>query len=362
PVFPDRFKRQLVHTAAPMDGAMVDRARERAAKLCTAGRIGPELAQAAEQVLRDIYASPEVQSLESYSDQAVLVNAAIWRRMLGPASDVPELVYLDLETIAARTMATDCRNAESLISRVLFDDSIRATVADALDGERACWDRRRLRARAQGEDAGANAGTVFFWGLDAQGRRVPLDLQSTGNGCAALAGLDDRGEPHEHPLEPESIIDALEQGRLMPALFAAYACIGFARGVTCAGGYYQAEYLPRMQQALVDALSQRAEDEPKANAVKQVPTDVYLSGMQAVMTPLAGETLVPAGAIEIIASGGLDDLALQRVRDLSVLEAHLASVLETVMDATPHAAGDEGWFEQIGHDLYRDLGNRLVIT
>jgi copper homeostasis protein CutC len=127
------------------------------------------------------------------------------------------------------------------------------------------------------------------------------------------------------------------------------------------GGYYQAEYLPARQRAVVSAVQQSERHWAFAQKVSQVQTEAYLSGVQAVMTLAGAGALAPAGALEIIAGGGLSGKDLASIGDITVREAHLASVVDTVRDLAPEIVDSATWQKQVGVDLKRVLSRRIVL-
>ena len=360
PVFPDRYKRDLVHTCAAFDAGMVTRAAGRAEGLGRDGSLHPASAAAARALLEEDYARDAVLSLPGYSQQATVLNAALWRRQFRTPASMPALVYLDLEAVAGELLAGDLEREGSLAHAVFLDPAVRRAVVTGLDGARACWNRRSLASRAAGEGGGP-AGSVLLWGLDRRGRRVPLDLLENPRGPARLVGVSDGGEPVDIPLEPSELIQALKDRRAMPTLFASYLCILMARNVNCLGGYYQADYLPRMQRAVVSALRARDTADELAAGVAGCDGATYLSGMQAVLTRNPEGGLDPAGPLEIAAAGGLDEEALDRVATTTLDDGHLGSTVDTVLDTAADLVGHEGWQRDIATDLAHTLPGAVVM-
>ncbi|GMQ75756.1 MAG: hypothetical protein BMS9Abin01_1013 [Gammaproteobacteria bacterium] len=366
PVFPDRCRHDLVSDASGFDKTMLHRTGHRVQRLVAEGRIAWDLQSSLQSILQTDYADPSVLAEHGYSEQAVMLNQRIWKRLFRNPEAAPDLVYLEIEKIAARLLRDDLANTSSLAWRVLFEREVRDSVLADLDGQRACWDLSALHARAGGgatgsgrPSAAAGCGTVFFWGIDGNKRRIPLSLRPGNPGM--LVGVGEHGERSEMPLEPTRVCTALKEQELLPSLFTSYLCIALARGVNCVGGYYQAEYLPVMQHAVAGALSKCGRGTAVAEEVSLVPTTAYLSGMQTVMGAAGDAALLPAGVFEIIAGGGLDEGDLTRMGELSVRDAHLASVADTVLDVAADTIDSDRWQERLGVDLRSVLGNRIVV-
>jgi hypothetical protein len=278
------------------------------------------------------------------------------------------VVVLELERLVVKLLQSDLFNPESLAFSVMFDHRLRRRVLAELDGQRICWIRKNLDQRRSSATKGdgepvpsSGCGTLFFWGIDGSGRKVPLTLERKLGGDERLTGVDDRGEVWDLPFTPAALLDGLLECRLIPSLFTCYLTVALARGVVCLGGYYQAEYLPAIQQGIVKCLHSLPEYGPVMERVGGVTTEGYLSGMQTVMTPGGEGCLVPAGPLEIVAGGGLTRGDLQRIGALTLREAHLASMSETFTDLAECRDYPSGWRTRLAEDCAALLGGRIVI-
>jgi len=345
---------------------MIDRASRRVRELYRLGAVSATLSRAVEEILQEDYRAVSVLRQQTYARQAVLLNGRVWQRLFfGEAA--PRLVYLEVEQLVARVLEKDLWDPESLACRVMFDRCVRERLVEMLDGQRGCWEREKLARRLLDDGRGGGdmsgldgCGTLFFWGVDERGRRVPLWLDEERR-PPALRGITDARDRWEVPWVPSELADGLRQRRLLPSLFTCFVVTAFARGVTCLGGYYQAEYLPAMQAAVVSALELSGRHSEAAELVRQVPTSGYLSGMQTVMTPIDGVGLVPAGPAEIVAAGGLGAGDRRRMLDMTVRDAHLASLFDTVEDVTPDAVAP-GWREALAREVTTKLSEKVVVV
>jgi hypothetical protein len=330
--------------------------------------ISPSLAFFLHEILRKDYCLPVVVELPSYSQQSIVVNNRIWKRLFSDSAANSHLVYLEFEKITHMLLEYDLCNRESLAFCVLFDPLLRETVFRELDGVKGCWDLKKLKARLRMDEshscvrqAPIGCGTSFFWGINEVGRRVPLFLETGAHRQERLCGFDDRGRYWEIPYSGESILDALHENRLLPSLFTSFLVLSLARGIVCAGGYFQCEYLPIMQKGLVKALRQTACYQEIADVVGDIRTNTYLSGMQAVMTRINPNALIPAGPIEIFAAGGLTADDKQKILSLTVRDAHIASLFETIPDVAPRALRTADWKKQLAADVCKLLKDNVVI-
>ncbi len=341
PVFPDRCKRQLVSAVEPFSAEMLVRARRRARKLIDDDRLIRSVGPALESVFGDL--DRVGQAFPGYARQATVVNRRLWRRLFRGRSCRSELVYVELESIACRLLERDLFDRSTILHQLLFDPDLRRRLIENLDGERGCWQSEQLSRRSAADATRADSamGTMFFWGVDAKGRQVPLRVVDSRDGAGPeLRGTDDGGNAWAIRLDPDDISRGLRDRRLLPSIFTSYLLIAIARGVSCIGGYYQADYLPVMRGAVGEVLGNARASKTEARGNGCGP-DPYLSGMQAVGFGI-GDRLLPAGPIEIIASGGLGDEQYHRIGDVTVWHSHIASLLDFVTDLAPRS-----------HDIYR---------
>lgn len=368
PVFSNRVRRSVVSVAGPLDELMIKRAQSRIERMVQEEEISPGLANCLHEIFSHDYFSAEVMDLPNYSQQSVLLNGKIWNRLFSNSSNAPHLVYLEMEKITHMLLEIDLLNTESLVFHVLFDPELRRRVLKELHGVKACWDLEKLEQRnrmcdndPKGRNGANGCGTVFFWGINDRGRKFPLHLEPQRKDGCMFRGVDDRANFIELPYTRESILQALNDNRLLPSLFTCFLAISFARGFTCAGGYFQGEYLPAMQKGLVKALRNTKAHHYVASYVEKVRTYTYLSGMQGVMVRLEEGALIPAGPIEIIAGGGLTEEDIEKLLSLSVRDAHLASLLQTIPDIAPYVLSIPDWKMRLALDCGRLLGEKVVI-
>jgi hypothetical protein len=325
PIFPNRLKQVVVAAAPPFDEDMITRARSRLASMDQLSSFSTE---AADQVLADVFLPAA--DATTYAEQSARVNAALWSRTCperspggAPFRDKfaeggpPRFAQVPVEAVCAQLLQHDLAERGSLLHRLFFDTPVRERLLRRLDGAAACW---RL--------ADDTTGTLFFWGISAKGRRFPLRLVD-----GRLVGGD-----FSVIWEPGAIMEALEDGRLLPSLLTCFAVLAFARGLGCVGGYYQANYLPVMQAGIVHALGSGA----MADAVARVPADLCLAGLQGLVREMADGSVLPVGPVELGGRGtGIDTAAL------SVRDASLLALTEVLGELVPNDRLPDDWARQL---------------
>ena len=338
PLFPDRVKRRMVCRVAPFDNERLEQLRKRFGSPALTESVSTGMLRELHSVVEDAFVPALDDNFSCYTDQATLVNALLWRRLFSEHSPAPDLVYVELEHVAAELLIKDLDDPASLATMILLDERVRQTLLSKLDGVQGCWQfgglhKPTLTSCFADGTREIDSGTAFFWGIDARGRRVSLNLERNSDGTWYLTGVDGKGAIWAVPVTAGELRQALTEGRILPSLFTSYAVIALARGVTCVGGYYQAAYLPKMQAGVAMALRVSASSRAReiADCVSLAVTNKYLSGMQAVVANYQRRR-VPAGIAEIAVTGGLTGEQLRAMRGVLVRDAHIASLSDTLMD------------------------------
>jgi len=366
PLFPDSYKRKLVSVTQPFSGEMLSRSRNRAQRLAENSSLPRSLGPAMNAVF-DEFASVG-HDFPGYSGQATVMNYRIWQRLFKDHVCRSELVYIELESIVCKLLQKDLFDKSTICHQLMFDPKLRGQLIENLDGERGCWQYEKLLQRCLSAEEGQGAhaphsvqGTLFFWGVDAKGRKVPLCIAGSENKSGvALRGIDDSGQSWSMPFTPADISRGLREGRLLPSIFTSYLLVSIARGISCIGGYYQADYLPIMHKAVIDTLRSNSGKTVKTFGTQNFRPDLYLSGMQAIGLEI-NDQLLPAGPLEIIASGGLDTEQYERIGQVTVLQSHIASLYDTIMDVSPQN-GELNRSRQEITRLAHDAVSRKIVT
>ena len=112
---PDRLKRKMVSCVEHFDQSMVDRTLQGIHKMTTKGELSDSVSNTLVELLTQDYAAPEVLNQESYSQQVVILNNRVWKRMFAD-TNIPDLVYLEIEKIVAEVLYSDLQNENGLFN------------------------------------------------------------------------------------------------------------------------------------------------------------------------------------------------------------------------------------------------------
>jgi hypothetical protein len=333
PLIPWKYAHSLVSVTGPITGQMVSKAVKYLEKLTLKSELLDSEIKCLSALLSE-YSGDGILSLPDYSDQAVVLSSVVWKKMFSPSlkDKIPDLAYLEIERVVRELLDRDIRDEASLMHNLLFDPELRNGILRYLDGQSACWDLRKLARLSEcgtenhpdSEDF-RGCGTVFFWCVDAQGRRVPLLIRESSSG-PILTGVV-QGEGISIPMTPGEIRGKLQERKLLPSLFTSFTTLAFSRGINCIGGFFQVDYLPAMQQGIIRVLESRGLLDWAQKCAK-VPTTNFVAGMNIAFSLYPDGTTEPAGAVEIISAGGLTQKDLDKIKALTVDEATLSGVMK----------------------------------
>lgn len=362
PLFPDNEKRTMVSLAKPFTMAMQQRAIKKTNAWKKENRISGTTAGTILSLLEHEYADDAVLNQDSYAAQAMIVNRMLGKRMLKTSEHPPDIVYLEIEKITAVLLGKDLNHENSLAYRIFFNPTLRDTIIQHLDGCSGCWHADKLNARntAPGKPDGTATGTVFFWGIDDYGHRVPLLLRSI-KGDLYLCGRDDRGDFFTMNFTRDELMQGLEKQKLLPSLFTCFLLICFARGFNCVGGVFQGAYLTWMKTCIVDCLKAQG-DTTNAEIIREIRTNLYQDGMLGFMSPGQGNELLPAGPIEIIQAGGINRNDMTKASGLTVTQAHMAGLFGALKDADAQITRQQpDWQHMVAQACSKELFGKICL-
>ena len=292
-------------------------------------------------VLDEILAQPSVLGQGLYSHQCTVINAQLWTRLFKPGLRIPPLVMLDKLELERDLLLGDLHNANSLVHAILFEPELRAVIARNLNGGRGCWTCRNL------DDRSAPAqGSLFFWGIDREGRMFPLSLDHKRNRLIAASDPS-----FTLPLMRDAVTDALRANRILPGLFLGFAALALARGLLCCGGVFQTGYLRHMRAMTVACLRESGFGDMAA-CLEALPDAPFTSGFLPFGFRNGDTPPYAAGAVELVASGGLSAEHLESLRTMPLSRA-MSSSLDYIYElAVPPSEVRPGWFEALRPDEY----------
>lgn len=122
------------------------------------GIVSPKRAYQIQELITETTLSSHILSQPTYSQQIILMNQSLWRRMM-PTIETP--VSLPAENIIIHILLDHLRRTTDL-SRFLTDLALQSLIEEKFDGIQCCFDLRK------------KSGTYLFWYLDEYHHRHAL--------------------------------------------------------------------------------------------------------------------------------------------------------------------------------------------
>lgn len=300
--------------------------------------------EAAHALLEEHILTPEVLSLPHFSDQAMRINATLCAQRF-PGSPQTSVAYLDLEEASRRMLMLDLGNPQSVMYRMLFTTSLRDKALHALSGKRGCWSKNAALGKELSRTG--SDGTIFFWTIDAQGRRCPLRLVP-GKTCGTMA-LEYKEFRVE--LSPNALIEALQARRIYPCLLSTYISLELEHHLRCYGGIFLVNYLPDMLHTVMQVFQSEGEELPAFTPY------LALAAVTLTVQTLSAGRPTPAGALELAAAGGIGQSHIEKLAALSVMEVLPLSMKEWCLTYVPKAQHSQQWLAELnkGAEQWRGL-------
>jgi hypothetical protein len=191
---------------------------------------------------------------ERLSDQIVKINHQLWLEFFDPEirDSVRHCIALEHDEIL-RDFLIDFfqQDQDNIVWKSLFDKDFREKVLMEFKGIYGAWDY-----------LGENSGTHFFWGFDGDDcKEYRMELRD-----GVL--VNPEGKVRDVPLTPESVIQGLKDGVIIPAIFTKFTTVAFYLGAKTMGGPGQTEYVGKLHRVWLKILKQSDPEEYKL--VKQV--------------------------------------------------------------------------------------------
>ena len=264
PLFPDKMKMGTVHGTRAYGREDIEQAKKYINNRMQAGDICKEKGALVHTLIDQKLAAPDILALPNLSEQISALNYRLWPSLFHakgcstPTKDVPDLAYLDIETIVTQALLRHhLHQPESLIYKALFDANFVASICKKFDGIPGAF------------CLADNSGTHFFWAVDEKLHRVRLQYE---NGFL---------RSHDGSLSieatPRGIEDALQAKRIFPSTALCYLVVAMHYGMKCLGGFSQVHDLTVLKEAWCKVLNECGEHE-EAQGLERLQTKEMNAG------------------------------------------------------------------------------------
>lgn len=198
---------------------------------CRKGKILARERDTMMSLFAEVYTKPEVLAYATYSEQMCMTNFDLWRRCFrGSSPAVPDLLYLEQETLVTRLLLKYHLDGDTTIWHILFDPDCFDLILQYFDGMDVAFSEKD------------GWGTYLFWALP-PGGKYRLQLRKRGNELVSHDGAYRIG------LNPKDLRRALEAREIFSSTLMDFIVLSFYYGLKCLGGFNQVNYLTQMKNA-----------------------------------------------------------------------------------------------------------------
>ncbi len=298
-------------------------------------------------IFAEIYEQDDILSCKSYGDQVTKTNYTLWKKLLGSSKGttrVPNLVYLEIESIVSQLILEFHLNEDTTINHFLFDPECDPLINEYFQGITGTF------------SVADNWGTYMFWALP-KGERYRMGLKKIGNKL-----VTDDGK-YSYDITPEAIREGLLSKELIPSSMLVYTVLCFYYGLKCLGGFSQVNYLTFMKNAYikmqVDRGKYRSIEVCARAQTKEIVGDVNVAFLETA----AGE-LVPATGIDLLLYGKENwwQLFVEESKNISLTEAMNPMMPELYSIIYPEAERNKELLTISAEDITRHTNLREKIA
>ncbi|OGJ56649.1 hypothetical protein A3D88_02615 [Candidatus Peribacteria bacterium RIFCSPHIGHO2_02_FULL_52_16] len=280
PIFLDREKMSVVYATRPFTSEDLDRAHAELDKKVQTNQVTAKRAYKVHAILQTHFGAENVLQADDANQQFTKINYMLWPTLFRNAQDVPNLIYVDIESVVRRLLLRHHLTKNTLIYRMMFDPAARTLFLKYFNNLHGAFSLEN------------KSGSVLFWGIDAQGHRVRLMLHD--------AALQSEDGVLRFELTPEAISDALRNRKMYPSMALCYLMISLYYGMKCLGGFCQVHDLTVIKDAWGQLLTDLGETK-EAEALAPVQTkELGGDGLVLAYTKTREDDIVPATGIDMI--------------------------------------------------------------
>ncbi|MDO8560325.1 MAG: hypothetical protein Q7S23_04830 [bacterium] len=288
PILPDRVKMGVVYGMRPFTREDLTKAEAELVKKEKNGEIADGRGQKIRALLEAYFATPQVLGEQDFASQISAINYRLWPTFFTPAAGappasgpkVPDLVYLDIETLVTELLLRHhLNNPSSLLYQLLFTPDYQRLALELFDGIPGGFSRQ------------GDWGSFFFWAVDEKLHRMRMLLDH--------GTLRTKTSQYVLPFTPEDIAEALRQKKIFPSMLLCYLTVALYYGFKCLGGFCQVHDLTLTKEAWRKLLAVVGKSDEAAALVPVQTKELGGDGMVLSYLKTASGSLVPATGIDM---------------------------------------------------------------
>lgn len=297
-------------------------------RICSGHSLSEREAKAIKRIVSDIFLNDAVLRRENFQDQMSAANYLLWEMLFEKENHLP-LLTVELQTLAGKLIAKDLTDPSSLVYTIIEEKELTQAIYEGLDGSRSCWSLN---------GGLPEKGSFLFWAADGQKQHRKLGYSADRH---ALVCAED--PKLVFPLKADVIAEALRTRKLLPALYLSFVSVAMARGLNCAGGIFQFDYLPKMAEKTAAALASCGESAMASKISVRSPLSTGFLPLR-VQSDFSLEK-TNACAVDILLNGGMTGEILDKIRNTDTRKAFLSALAYHYEDLIPKEKQISRWHE-----------------
>lgn len=252
--------------------------------------------------------------ITNYRQQIQRINFHLWKELFEKSlrEQIPDIFYISNEELGGQMLRHFLRDTTHLFTRLLCEEKTREIIVRSFMNVTGCW------------DADLKRGSVFFWGIDENQQKIPLQL--IGNTLQSAPGFP----TFTLELTPASIIEALDQERIYPGMFLVYGIAHFHCGIRPLVGFGSMNYQTRMKEAWIRAMTEI--DPTEIPLIESINTRGFIGGPKVTFGWSQEKGFEDFFSLDVIHRGGMRREYLQHLAQ-TPLSAVLQPALIDIYDS-----------------------------
>ena len=280
PIYLDKEKMSVVYATRSFTKEDLDRAHVELDKKVQLNQVTPKRAGKVHAILDTYFGTEDVLNADDANQQFTKVTFKLWSALFQNTKKVPNLIYIDIESLVRRLLLKHHLVKNSLMYRIMFEPKSRALFLKYFNNLHGAFSLEN------------KSGSVLFWGIDPQGHRVRLMLD--GN------ALQSEDKLLRFELTPEAIGDALRMRKIYPGMALCYLMVSLYYGMKCLGGFCQVHDLTVIKDAWSQLLMELGEREEAEALIPLQTKELGGDGLVLAYTKTREDDIVPATGIDMI--------------------------------------------------------------
>jgi hypothetical protein len=292
------------------------------------------------QLLDEVFFTPDVLSQKRFIDQITITNFHIWKRMFASYSgNVPNLVFLSQEDVAAQLLKEFHLDQDTMLHHLLFDQKWHELIYKYFNNIMCAFSIER------------NYGTFLFWA-------TPKNTKKRLQLFAKNGRLESPDGTFTLTLTPEAIGNALRNDEIAPSTMLTFIVLSLYYGFALTGGLDQPTYLEQTKQAYIAMLEELGLRDEVENCKPIVANDIIYTRPTLAFIDGPLSQRVPASALDMIVHGNQNSWStvIEAAKQVTMHELLYRLYPELYRDYCKHTDKDDKLLQITERDIEQYTG------